>query len=74
MDSFNFGLTVEFEGQQENVIAKFELLQNAITLANYAMNNMARNPIVRVVDFDAKECLHSWQREFKELDKETSVF
>ena len=73
-DGFDIALTVEYEGQAENVIAKFKMEHNAFMLGQYIVASVQKNPIIRIVNLETHEVLGAFQRELKELEKTTSVF
>ena len=74
-DGYIYGVTVEFEGQAENLITKCKLEHNAFMIARYIMDGSQCKckPIVRIVDLEKKECLGAYQKDTKELDKESSL-
>jgi hypothetical protein len=43
-------------------------------IAKYIMDSLQKNPIVRVINLESKECLGAYQKEMKELEKKTSAF
>ncbi len=74
-DGFIYGVSVEYANQNENLIAKCKFDVNAFLIAKYIMDNVNNPPfpIVRIIDLDKKECLGSYQKEIKQLDKTSTI-
>lgn len=73
-DDFIYAVTIEYEGQEENILGKFKYDANAFLVARYVMNSLQKTPILRVLNMETKEVLGSYRREIVELEKTTSVF
>ena len=73
-DGYKFGLTVEYNGQEENLIAKFYIEGNAMVVAGHVMDSLRASPIIRVVDLEDEICIGAFQKEVKRLDCKTAVF
>lgn len=73
-DGYIYGVTIEFENQAENMISKCKLEHNAFLIAKYIIDCTKANPILRIVNLETKECLGSYQREVKELEKTSALF
>jgi hypothetical protein len=69
-----FGITIEYDGQAENMIAKCNQEPNAFMIASYIMNATKQNPIVRIINLKTEECIGAYQREVKELEKKSAAF
>ena len=76
-DDFRYGVTVEYDGQMENLIAKCKEEGNASVIISALMGVVGANrkkPIFRIVDLETEKCLYSFQKEIKELENITAVF
>jgi len=72
-DGFIYLVTVEYDSQSENTLGKFKFVQNAFLVAKLIMNYLQQTPIVRIINLETKECIGSFQKEIKNLEKKTTV-
>ena len=72
-DGYIYGITIEYGGQQENLIGKCQFEHNARMIASYIIESLNATPIVRVVDLEKKKTIGAFQKEIKQLESE-SVF
>jgi len=73
-DDYKYGITVEYEGQEENMIAVCKLEHNAFMIGSYILESLKAKPIVRVVNLEEEKCLGAFQKDVKQLESKSGIF
>jgi len=73
-DGFRYGITIEYEGQAENLIAKCQMEHNAYMIAHFMQIYVNSNPIVRVVDLEEEKQMSASRKEMRYIDQPTAIF